>query len=117
MVVSALISFAASLLVGAAAIYIAAAVLVDVRDYEHAIITALVGALAWFVSSLFLGWIPFVGPLLVLIAYLWIINARYPGGWIKAALIALGAWVVGVVLMTLLATVGVVDDLLGIPGI
>ncbi len=117
MVVDAAISFLVSLLVGAAAIYIAAAILVDVRDYTHAIVTALVGAVVWFLSSLFLGWIPLLGPALVFLAYLWVINSRYPGGWVKAALIALGAWLIGAALLAILGTVGIGGGLVGVPGI
>lgn len=47
MVLGTVVSFVASLLVGAAVIYAAAAVIADVRDYSHAVVTALVGAIAW----------------------------------------------------------------------
>lgn len=115
MVVSALLSFVVSLLVGAFAIYIAASVVTGVTDYGHAIVTAVVGALAWLLTSLFLGWIPLLGPLLVLVVYLWVINARYPGGWIDAAIIALVAWAGAFVIVALLSVIGILDGALGVP--
>lgn len=121
MVFGIIISFVASLLVGAGVIYAAAAFVVDVRDYSHAVVTALVGAIAWGVMSLLFGWIPVVGRILVpvvpLIAYLWVINRRYPGGWIAAAMIAGAAWIIGVVVLVVLQTVGVGVELFGVPGV
>lgn len=116
--VSALFSFVVSLLVGALAIYVAASVVVDVKDYGHAIVTALVGALAWLVATLLVGWIPLLGsilaPLLALIAYLWVISRRYPGGWGTAAIIALIAWAAAFVFVALLSVVGI-DGAIGVP--
>jgi len=51
------ITFAVSLLVGGLAIFIAAAVVTGTRDYGHAVFTALVGAIVWGLTALFL-----VGP-------------------------------------------------------
>lgn len=118
MVLSSIIAFAVSLLVGAAAIYAGGAVVTGTKDYSHAIITALVGAVVWLLTSLFLGWIPLLGPLMVLAAYLWVINSRYPGGWIDAGLIALVAWVAGFAIITVLTVVGLADaGALGVPAL
>lgn len=107
------IVFVVSLLVGALAIYIGARVVVGVDDYGHAIVTALVGALAW----LLLGWVPIIGPILALIAYLAIINWRYPGGWFKAIAITAVAWISALVVLWVLEIVGITaPDALGVPG-
>lgn len=115
MVVGAIVSFVVSLLVGALAIYLAGALIADVRDYEHAIVTALVGAVVWFVTALLFGWIPLLGPLLVLLAYLWVIKSRYPGGWVDAGLIAVTAWVASVILLSVLSGLDIITDAIGIP--
>lgn len=81
------------------------------------VVTALVGAVVWAVVGFFLGWIPFLGALLTLLAYLAVINYRYPGGWVNAALVALVAWIASVVVLYVLAVLGVVAfDALGVPG-
>lgn len=121
MVLGTVVSFVVSLLVGAAVIYAAAAVVADVRDYSHAIVTALVGAIAWGLMSLLFGWIPVVGQLLVpivpLLAYLWVINRRYPGGWVDAALIAGAAWLIGILVLVVLQIAGVGVSLFGVPSL
>ncbi|RKD97376.1 hypothetical protein ATJ93_0362 [Halopiger aswanensis] len=113
-----LIVFGVSLLIGALGIYVGAKVIVDAADYTYAIITALIGAIIWGVVGLFLGWIPLLGPLLVFVAYLAVINARYPGGWVDAAAITLIAWVSVLVVLYVLAVLGVTAfDAVGVPGV
>lgn len=99
-----LIAFLIALLIGGLAIYISARLIVDVDDYSHAVITALIGAIAWALTA----WIPLVGSIIALIVYIAVINWRYPGGWLKAALIGLVAWV------SALAILFVVNSLLGL---
>ena len=112
-----LVVFAVSLLIGALGIYLGAKVIVDAEDYTYAIITALIGAIIWGVVGLFLGWIPLLGPLLAFVAYLAVINARYPGGWVDAAAITLVAWVSVLVVLYVLALLGVTGfDAVGVPG-
>lgn len=113
-----IVGFVVSLLVGAFGIYVGARVITDTEDYTYAIGTALIGALVWFVVAFFLGWIPLLGPLLAFIAYLWVINRRYPGGWLSAIGIALIAWVaVFVVVFLLSALVGLSPEALGVPSV
>ncbi|GAB3664579.1 hypothetical protein GCM10028856_03810 [Halopiger thermotolerans] len=113
-----LIVFGVSLLIGALGIYAGAKVVVDAADYTYAIITALIGALIWGIVGLFFGWIPLLGPILAFIAYLAVINARYPGGWIDAAAITLIAWVSVLVVLYVLAILGVTAfDAIGVPGV
>ncbi|WP_232688557.1 hypothetical protein [Halobacterium zhouii] len=116
--IDSLVAFVVSLLVGAFGIYVGARVVVDSDDYGYAIVTALVGALVWFVVALFFGWIPLLGPLLALLAYVAVINWRYPGDWLAAFGIALIAWVATIVVLYI---VGILFDIsleaVGVPGV
>lgn len=111
------IGFVVSLLIGALGIYVGARVIVDYEDYTYAIITALIGALVWFVVATLVGWIPFLGALLALIAYIAVVNWRYPGGWMEAIGIALVAWIAVLVITYILAVLGITSfEALGVPG-
>ena len=113
-----LVVFVVGLLVGALGIYLGASVLTDVEDYTYAIVTALIGAFVWAVVAFFVGWIPFLGPLLALLAYITVINYRYPGGWFDAIGVALIAWVAAMVVLFALALVGLTAfEALGVPGV
>lgn len=117
MVVSSLVVFVVSLLIGALGIYVAARVVAGVEDYTYAIVTALLGAIVWAVVGFFLGWIPLLGPILVFIAYLAVINWRYPGSWIDALVITVAAWLTVLIVMYVLALLGVVGfEAAGVPG-
>lgn len=118
MVVGSVIVFVVSLLIGALGIYVGARVVAGVEDYTYAIVTALIGAIVWGLVGFFFGWIPLLGPLLVLIAYLTVINWRYPGGWVDAIVITLIAWIAVLVVLYVLALIGVVGfDAVGVPGV
>jgi hypothetical protein len=111
--IDSLIVFIVSLLIGALGIYIGARVITDYDDYTYAIVTALIGAIAWALVS----WIPLLGLILALIVYLGVINWRYPGGWVDAALIALIAWVAVLVVVYILNVLGLAPfGALGVPG-
>ena len=113
-----LIGFVVSLLIGAFGIYVGARVIADRDDYEYAILTALVGAVVWWLVAALVGWIPLLGPLLAFFAWLYVINARYPGGWGTAIGIALVAFVtVWVVLLVLNAVGFLAESALGVPGL
>lgn len=110
--------FATSLLIGALGVYVGARAVTGVDDYGYAVVTALVGALVWVVVAFFLGWIPFLGPALTLLAYLGVIKRRYPGGWLTAAAVALIAWIAAFAVLYALAVAGVTEfGALGVPGI
>jgi len=109
-----LVAFLVALLVGGLAIFVSARVVVDVDDYSHALITALLGAIAWALTS----WVPLLGPILALVAWIWVINWRYPGGWGTAAAIGLVAWLAALVILFVLNAVfrlGV--GAFGVPGV
>lgn len=109
-----IVTFVIALLVGGLAIYIAARVVVDEKDYSHAVITAFLGALGWMLTS----WIPLIGPIIALVVWIAVINWRYPGGWVKAAIIGVIAWVSALVILLVLNSVfrlGI--QALGVPGV
>lgn len=115
--IDSIVVFVVSLLIGALGIYVGARVVADVDDYGYAIVTALIGAIVWAVVSFFLGWIPFLGPLLTFLAYLAVINYRYPGGWVNAIVIALIAWIASAIVLYVLAVLGLVAfEAVGVPG-
>ena len=117
-IVDQIIGFLVSLLIGAFGIYVGGRVVSDIDDYSYAIITALIGSFVWWIVAIFVGWIPFLGALLALIAWVWVVNWRYPGGWGNAIAIGLIAWVSVVVVQFLLDFFNLIEvNALGIPGI
>lgn len=117
MVLDALVAFVVGLLIGAAAIYLAARAIVDVDDFTYALVTALIATLVWIVVGFFVGWIPFLGPLLGLLAYVAVLDYRYPGGWVRAAGVGVVAWIAALVVLYALAVLGVTSfDAIGVPG-
>lgn len=116
--VDSLVVFVVSLLVGALGIYVGDRVVTGREDYTYAIVTALLGAIIWAVVGFLFGWIPLLGPLLVLVAYVGVINYRYPGGWGDAILIAFVAWLTVLVVLYALAFLDVSTfDAVGVPGV
>ncbi|WP_226039662.1 hypothetical protein [Natrinema sp. DC36] len=112
-IIGSLVAFVVALLIGGLAIFVSARLIVDVDDYSHAIVTALLGAIAWALTS----WIPLLGPILALIAWVWVINWRYPGGWGTAAAIGLIAWLAAlIILLVLNAVLGLGVGAFGVPG-
>ncbi|WP_053948683.1 hypothetical protein [Halolamina sediminis] len=107
-----------SLLVGALAIHIGARVVVgDEPAFGDAVIAAAVGALVYALFG-FVGGIPVVGPALLLLLWIGVVNWRYPGGWLSAAGIGFAAWLAAIVLLWILSRVSLVEiGALGIPGI
>lgn len=117
-IVSGVLVFLVSLLVGTVAITLGAQVLVD-RDtgFGRAAVTALFGALVYALAGVFLGWIPLLGPVLMLVAWVGVINWQYPGGWGTALGIAFIAWLAAVLILYGLALAGIATDAFGIPGV
>ncbi|WP_324664800.1 hypothetical protein [Haloarcula sediminis] len=116
--VSGVFVFLVSLLVGTVAITLGAQALLD-RDtgFRRAAITALLGALVYALVGVFFGWIPLLGPVLMLVAWVGVINWQYPGGWGTALGIAFVAWLVAVILLYGLGLLGIATDAFGIPGV
>jgi len=111
------IVFVVSLLIGGFGVYVGARLVADVDDYSRAIVTALIGAIVWAVVSFFVGWIPLLGPLLTLLAYVAVVNASYPGGWVDAIVISLVAWIAALVVLYVLGIAGLTSfGAFGVPG-
>ena len=110
--IDSLVLFVISLLVGGLGIYVGARLVTGERGYVHAVVTALLGAIAWAI----LIWVPIVGWILALIAYIWVINWRYRGGWLNAVLIAIVAWIATIIVVWILAVFGVFTGAVGVPG-
>ena len=116
--IDSLIVFVVSLLIGALGIYIGARVITDVEDYVYALVSALIASLVWVIVAFLLGWIPFLGPLIALIAYIGVINVRYPGGWGSAVGIALIAWISSLIVLYVLSVLGITAfEAVGVPGV
>jgi len=112
--VGSLVAFVIALLIGGLAIYVGARVVAGVDDYGRAVLTAVLGAVAWGLTA----WIPLVGPLLALVAWVWVINWRYPGGWVQAAVIGVVAWLAALVLLFVVSTVlDIGVGAFGVPGV
>jgi hypothetical protein len=117
-IVDSLVVFLVSLLVGAAGIYVGGRIMTNTESFGKAAVTAVVGAIVWAVVGFLFGWIPFLGPLLVLVAYVGVVNWQYPGGWVNAAGVSLIAVVASFVILYVLALVGIVGfDAMGVPGV
>lgn len=115
--IDSLVVFVVSLLIGALGIHVGAVLVAGVSDYTYAVFTALIGAIVWGVLGFLIGWIPLIGPVIVLLAYLTVVKRRYPGGWIDAAGITLVAWLAVLVVLYVLATADVTSfDAVGVPG-
>lgn len=111
--IGSLVAFVIALLIGGLAIYVSARLVVDVDDYSHAVITAVLGAIGWALTA----WIPLLGPLIALVVWVWVINWRYPGGWVNAGMIGGMAWLAALVILFVVNSVlrlGV--GAFGIPG-
>lgn len=121
MVVGALNSvvvFVVSALVGGLGIYAGTRLLSNARGYDHAVWTALFGALAWVLASALFGWLPLLGTALTYLAYLAVIKWRYRGEWFTAAGIALVGWLASSLVLELLSTFGLGGfSALGVPGV
>lgn len=113
-VLGSIVAFVVALLIGGLAIYISARVISGVDDYSRAVVTALIGAIAWALTA----WIPIIGIFIALIVWIGVINWQYPGGWVKAALIGVVAWVSALVILYVLnAVLGLGIGAFGIPGV
>ena len=115
-IIDSLIVFIIGLLIGGIGIYVGGRVITDVEDYAYAIGTAFIGAIVWAVVGFIFGGIPGIGPLLALIAWVWIIKLRYPGGWPNAILIGAISWLTVIIVLSVLASLGIGGfEAIGIP--
>jgi len=116
--IDSIIVFLIGLLLGATGIYISAKLILGTEDFGNAFMTALFGAIVWAVVGFLFGWIPLLGPLITLLAWVGLINSMYEGGWVNAASIALVAWISVLVILYLLAFLGIGSfEAIGVPGV
>jgi hypothetical protein len=116
-----LLVFAVSLLIGGFAISVGSKLAFKSEDYSHALLTALLGALAWAAVDLLFGAVDIGGALsslVGLVVWISVIRWRYEVGWLRGSLIGLFAWIAALVVLALLALVGVSSlDAYGVPGV
>jgi len=85
-----------------------------VDDYDHAVITAILGAIGWALT----GWIPLIGPLVALVVWVRVIKWRYPGGWVRAVITGGVAWIAALtILLAVNSVLGTGIGAFGIPGV
>jgi len=115
-----LLVFAVSLLIGGFAIHVGATLALKSHDYSHAVLTALLGALAWGLVDVALTRVGLGGSLaslVGLVVWAWVVRWRYGVGWVRAAVIGLGAWIAALLALSVLAVFGVGGlDAYGVPG-
>ena len=115
--IDSLLVFFAGLLLGATGIYISAK-FIRGEDFGKAFMTALFGAVVWAVVGFLFGWIPLLGPLITLLAWIGLVNSMYGGGWFNAVSIALVAWLSVLIILYILAVLGLGSfEAIGVPGV
>lgn len=108
-----LLGFALGVLVGGLALFVSSRFLAEVKDYDHAVLTALLGALAWALLSP----IPLLGPVVALVGWVAILKWRYPVGWLRAGAVGAAAWATAVVVVAALELIGLdAVSAVGVPG-
>lgn len=112
-----LFGFVASLIVVSIATYASTAILTDESSWLHSLVTAVLTSAVWFgVTYLTGSAFAIAGPILAVVAYVAVVNWRYPGGWIRAGSIALVTWIATFVIIYGLALVGISSfEALGVP--
>lgn len=113
--------FAVSLLIGGFAIHTGSKLAFASKDYSHAVLTALLGAVAWAVVDVILsgigagGWL---ASLVGLVVWIWVVRWRYGVGWIRASIVGAGAWLSALVVLAVLALLNIGDlGAFGVPGL
>ena len=112
-----LVVFLVSLLIGGLGIHVGSLLVTGESDYGSAVVTALLGAIVWGLVATLFGAIPLLGPVLVLLSYLFVIRVRTSASWLEAGGIALVAWVASLGVLYVLATTGWTSfGAVGVPG-
>lgn len=108
-----LLGFALGVLVGGFALFVSSRFLADVNGYDHAVLTAIIGALVWAL----LAPIPLLGSVIALVGWIAILKWRYPVGWLRAGAVGAAAWATAVVVVAALQLVGIdAVSAIGVPG-
>lgn len=116
-----LLVLAVSLLIGGLAIHIGAKFAFASREYSDAVLTALIGAVAWTIVDVALASVGIGGLLASIVGLLvWIsvVRWQYGVGWIRASIVGIGAWLSALIVLTILGLLGIGNvDAIGVPGI
>jgi len=116
-----LVVFAVSLLIGGFAIHVGAIIAFASRDYSHAVLTALLGAIAWAIVDFGLSEFGISGlpaSIAGLLVWIYVVRLRYGVGWIRAGIVAAVAWLAALFVLVLLATLGIENlEAFGVPGL
>lgn len=117
---SSVIVLLVSILIGALALHVASTLVLSSRDYEHALITAVLGGVAWALVDWVFAEAGLPGRLssvVALIVWAFVIRWRYDVGWVRAAILGVVAWVAALVVLLLLDALGVGGlGAYGVPG-
>jgi hypothetical protein len=105
------VALVASLLVGGLAIHLGAAFALTSRNYTHAVVTALLGAVAWWLVGIALDELAIgiggpISSVVGLLVWTGVIRWRYEAGWLRAGLIGVFAWIAALVVLAVLSTFG-----------
>lgn len=115
-----LLVFVVSLLIGGFGIYVGARLAFKSENYSHAVVTALLGALAWTLVDIFFARAGIQGlfsSLIGLLVWISVVRWRYDVGWIRASIIGIGAWFAAILVLVALALLGLGGlEALGVPG-
>jgi hypothetical protein len=116
-----LLVFAVSLLIGGFAIHVGAIIAFASRDYSHAVLTALLGALAWAVVDFGLSELGVSGlpaSIAGLLVWIYVVRLQYGVGWIRAGIVAAVAWLAALFVLVLFAALGIGNlEAFGVPGL
>lgn len=113
----AVVAFIASLIVGTVATYFATSLLLDESGIVHSFVTALIASLVWIGVTYFTGGsILYGGPIGALIAYIVVIDVRYPGTLVRATGISVLTWIIDFIILYVLAILGISSfEIIGVP--
>ena len=115
MAVDILISFLVSLAVGGISIFLASAFVTNKWEVTHAIGAALAGGVLWAIA---IGIGHPVAVVLILVAWIIIIDVIYPGGWQQAVAIGCLAWFSSFLVLMMAETIFDLElDAFGIPAL
>ncbi|HET7324256.1 MAG TPA: hypothetical protein VFJ06_07990 [Halococcus sp.] len=117
--ITSIVVFVVSIIIGSIGIYAGVRLVADSSiGFGSAVITALLGVIVYTIFGFF-QFIPILGPILLLILWIGVINLRYPGGWGTAFGIGFVAWIVSLIIMYLIVTFLGIGELsaLGVPGV
>jgi hypothetical protein len=116
-----LLVFAVSLLIGGFAIHVGAIIAFASRDFSHAVLTALLGAIAWAVVDFGLSEFGISGlpaSIAGLLVWIYVVRLQYGVGWIRAGIVAAVAWLAALFVLVLFAALGVGNlEAFGVPGL